>query len=119
MAQGYLVEAKSFLEKAKENLLMNWNENNYQIYFPLERMLVGYFSEKDLTPSKEKFIQSPVNNDLRLSLDEKILSGKIKRSVEIDSFELRWLNDFYTNPEYGKKAFEYRFKRFVNLISQK
>ncbi len=119
MAQGYLLEAKSFFGKVRESLIMNLNEDNYYIYFPENKTLVGYFSNEDLEFSRNKFIQKPIQNKLRLSLDEKILKGKIKRFVRIDSSELSWLNNFYVMPEYGEKAFEYRFQRFVNLISQK
>lgn len=119
MAQGYLVKAKNFLEEVKENFFMEWDGNNYQIYFPEEKILVGYFSDENFKPSNQKFVKKVTDEKIRFSLDDKIIRGKVKKSIEIDYSELTRLKNLYLKVFSSKNSFLENFNNFDKIISQR
>ncbi len=121
--QGYLMRAKNFWEHFREGLTLEYDGNNYQIFFPEFGGLLGYFVDKDLNLSKEKFYE-PISSVRQLEcLDAKVARGKFVKMVSVDKDVLNFIesaeNELVNAKAEVKKRYNSLTDFFNHVKSQK
>lgn len=119
MIEAYLMHAKSIYGIFVESLKCHFDGNNYKIYIPEKRSMLGYFYNADLNASDSKFHKRDLTNKEKKKLDNKILKGRFVKRLNIPANLLEDLFLSIQNFEDSKSHLEARFEDFRNLLKEK
>jgi hypothetical protein len=82
--KGYLMRAKSYLDVVRDALNFSLDDSNYIIFIPQHARLLGYFKDKELNLSVDRFYE-PVSGLKQLKdLSAKVSKGKFLKVVDMD-----------------------------------
>ncbi len=110
MVEAYIFKSKGVLERLKDKIIAKHDDFNYRVYVPEKNIILGYFSDEELTPSKKNFCETIYDKKEKDKLKQKINENKFLKEIKISEHSLEALTSAYKVIEIAKINFEVCFK---------